>query len=89
MESLNSKVEIEDIFLAPEEKLWKAVLAQSIQDSLFGDYRTLHSANEKKEAKEWLDLNNENFKQVCEYAGFDYQFIFNLAKKKEKLCLVK
>jgi trans-2-enoyl-CoA reductase len=48
---------------------------------LFGDYKSLQTDYEKKEAKEWIDLNNENFKQVCEYAGFNPQFVFNLLRK--------
>ena len=78
---LNNSVEIENKPIIPEQKLWKAVLAQSLYDSLFGDYRSLQTDYEKKEAKEWIDLNNENFKQVCEYAGFSPQFVFNLLRK--------
>lgn len=89
MVNLNNSVEIENKLIIPEQKLWKAVLAQSLYDSLFGDYRSLQTDYEKKEAKEWIDLNNDNFKQVCEYAGFNPQFVFNLLKKKGKLCLVK
>ena len=75
--------------LTPEQKLWKAVLAQSVWDSLFGDYRSLQTDTERKDSKEWLNIDNENFKQVCENAGFNYKFVFNLLKKKGKLCLVK
>ena len=81
MVNLNNSVEIENKPLIPEQKLWKAVLAQSLYDSLFGDYKSLQTDYEKKEAKEWIDLNNENFKQVCEYAGFSPQFVFNLLRK--------
>jgi len=73
----------------PEQKLWKAVLGQSIHDSLFGDYRSLQTNYERKEAKLWLDLNNEDFRQVCEYAGLSPYFVFNnvfkaLKRKREK-----
>ena len=81
MVNLNNSVEIENKPLIPEQKLWKAVLAQSLYDSLFGDYKSLQTDYEKKEAKEWINLNNENFKQVCEYAGFNPQFVFNLLRK--------
>lgn len=81
MVNLNNSVEIENKPLIPEQKLWKAVLAQSLYDSLFGDYKSLQTDYEKKEAKEWINLNNENFKQVCEYAGFSPQFVFNLLRK--------
>jgi trans-2-enoyl-CoA reductase len=75
--------------LTPEQKLWKAVLAQSVWDSLFGDYKSSQTDTERKESKEWLNINNENFKQVCENAGFNHEFVFNLLKKKGKLCLIK
>jgi hypothetical protein len=75
--------------LTPEQKLWKAVLAQSIYDSLFGNYKNLQTNYERKEAKEWLDLNNEDFRAVCENAGLSPYFIFNnifdALKRKDKI----
>jgi hypothetical protein len=85
MENLRTE---EKYKLTPEQKLWKAVLAQSIWDSLFGDYRSLTTNYEKREAKEWLNLNNEDFRTVCENAGlspyFIFNNIFNALKRKEK-----
>jgi hypothetical protein len=69
------KTEETEIIL-PEQKLWQAVLYQSIHDSVFGDYKNLSTAREKEEAKEWLNINNEGFKEVCENAGFNPYFVY-------------
>ena len=60
----------------PEQKLWQAVLYQSIHDSVFGDYTSLSTVREKEEAKEWLNIDNEGFKEVCENAGFNPHFVY-------------
>jgi Trm5-related predicted tRNA methylase len=60
----------------PEQKLWQAVLYQSIHDSVFGDYKSVSTAREKEEAKEWLNIDNEGFKEVCENAGFNPHFVY-------------
>jgi hypothetical protein len=60
----------------PEQKLWQAVLYQSIHDSIFGDYTSLSTVREKEEAKEWLNIDNEGFKEVCENAGFNPHFVY-------------
>ena len=79
--------------ITPEKKLWMAVLSQSIHDSLFGDYRTLQTVNDREEAKEWLNLRNKDFREVCENAGlspyFVFNNIFNAIKRKEKKCQEK
>ena len=51
------KTEETEIVL-PEQKLWQAVLYQSIHDSVFGDYKSVSTAREKEEAKEWLNIDN-------------------------------
>lgn len=35
----------------PEQKLWQAVLYQSIHDSVFGDYKSLSTARERKKQR--------------------------------------
>ena len=65
----------------PEQKLWQAVLYQSIHDSVFGDYTSLSTVCEKEEAKEWLNIDNEGFKEVCENAGFNPYFVYKLIIK--------
>ena len=74
MENFSRTEETERVL--PEQKLWQAVLYQSIHDSVFGDYKNLSTAREKEEAKEWLNINNEGFKEVCENAGFNPYFVY-------------
>jgi hypothetical protein len=69
------KTEETEIVL-PEQKLWQAVLYQSIHDSVFGNYTSVSTVREKEEAKEWLDINNEGFEEVCENAGFNPYFVY-------------
>jgi hypothetical protein len=43
--------------------------------------QNLSTAREKEEAKEWLNINNEGFKEVCENAGFNPYFVYKLIIK--------
>jgi hypothetical protein len=38
--------------------------------------QNLSTVREKKEAKEWLNIDNEGFKEVCENAGFNPYFVY-------------
>ena len=69
MANLNS-VEVEDKVLNPEERLWKAVFKQGVEDSL-GKFTIPMNRSERQEAKFWVNSYNEDFKIVCENAGVD------------------
>jgi hypothetical protein len=71
MANLNS-VETEDKVLNPEERLWKAVFKQGVEDSL-GKFTIPMNRSERQEAKFWVNSYNEDFKIVCENAGIDPQ----------------
>jgi hypothetical protein len=43
--------------------------------------QSLSTVREKEEAKEWLNINNEGFKEVCENAGFNPYFVYKLIIK--------
>jgi len=65
-----------------ELRLWRAVLGQVFYDA-FGPerYDTLPKA--RKEATEFLkDYENQDFKLLCENAGFDPEYIRRMARKK-------
>tara|TARA_R110000803_G_scaffold94069_2_gene161562 strand:- start:891 stop:1208 length:318 start_codon:yes stop_codon:yes gene_type:complete len=64
----------------PETKLWKNVLIQSVIDTVWGDYRSLQTYGEKKDAKEWCNLNNPDFIEVCELAGFNPNYLYKRIK---------
>ena len=50
--------------------LWVAVLERAIHDAFYqNDYK------EAKEALDWLDPQNKDFKLVCEFAGTNADFI--------------
>jgi hypothetical protein len=71
MENLNS-IEVEDRVLNPEQRLWKAVFRQGVEDSL-GKYTIPMNRLERQAAKFWVNSFNEDFKIVCENAGMDPQ----------------
>jgi len=71
MVNLNS-VEVEDKVLNPEQRLWKAVFKQGVEDSL-GKFTIPMNRSERQEAKFWVNSYNEDFKIVCENAGVDPQ----------------
>ena len=48
---INSNAPYEDRNKLPEQRLWQAVLAQSIHDSLYGDYRSLQTAGERYDSE--------------------------------------
>ena len=66
----------------PETKLWQAVLGQTFFDA-FGPDRYEISKKDREEALEFLRNNSsEEFKVLCENAGFDPGFIKRKARKK-------
>ena len=72
-------VEVEQ---SPEEKLWKAVLYQGVFEALSFRHNAIPLTDqEKKTTRSWIDLNNTDFKEVCENAGYDPIFIIKKIKK--------
>jgi hypothetical protein len=69
MGNLNS-VEIEDKMLIPEERLWKAVFRQALDDAL-GRFTIPMNRVERQAARFWVNSYNEDFIIVCENAGVD------------------
>ena len=66
----------------PEEKLWKAVLYQGVFEALSFRHNAIPLTDqEKKITRTWIDLNNTDFKEVCENAGYDPMFIINKIKR--------
>jgi len=66
----------------PETKLWQAVLGQAFFDA-FGPSRYDLSPKEKNEALDFLkNTDSEEFRILCENAGFDPGYIKRKARKK-------
>jgi hypothetical protein len=65
----------------PEKKLWKAVLNQVFQDA-FEYSGNKREEGEKKHALDYLKTMHEDYYMVCEYAGFDPNYVHTKVKKK-------
>lgn len=66
----------------PEEKLWKAVLYQGVFEALSFKYNALPLTDtERKITRTWIDINNPDFQEVCENAGYSATYIYNRIRK--------
>ena len=79
MVNLNS-LEVDERPATPEQKLWRAVLAQAVQDA-FGICTIAMSKDEYRESKWWGRIYNQDFIELCEFAGFDPQRTFEKLKR--------
>jgi hypothetical protein len=77
----NLNVLIEDRKATPEQRLWKAVLAQMLCDALSDFENKFINKDEKKAAEFWLTHKTKNFVDVCTYAGFDADYVIGKSKK--------
>ena len=81
MVNLNKYQTEEESFLkTPEQRLWKAVLAQAAYDALFD--RAITKKAERRDAKDWFLFKTKSFVDVCRNAGFDPNYIHEKMKKK-------
>jgi hypothetical protein len=64
--------------LVPEQKLWRGVLVNALEDTLIKQ-SDRKSSIYKINAHEWIMLSNPNFEDVCYWSGFEPN------KVKEKL----
>jgi hypothetical protein len=77
----NLNVLIEDRQAIPEQRLWKAVLAQMLYDALSDFENKFINKDEKKAAEFWLTHKTKDFVDVCTHAGFDPDYILGKSKK--------
>ena len=80
MENLLNSAETNIRQLTPEQKLWRAVFMQAIQDT-FGICTVAMSRDEHRESKWWGKVFNQDFADVCEFAGFDPKQTFEKLKR--------
>jgi len=86
MASFLNNIEFDDVRMSAEQKLWRAVFMQALQDA-FGICPLPMSKDEYRETSNWYKFWNEDFILVCENAGFDPRQTFeklqryNLIKK--------
>ena len=79
MENLNS-LETDSKPLSPEQKLWRAVFMQALQDA-FGICTVAMSRDEYRECKWFGKIYNQDFIELCEFAGFDPKQTFEKLKR--------
>jgi len=76
----NYEVEIVDGEVFGEKALWRAVITQALMDA-----GSLSSKREMKyhkaQAISWLSGTSPDFKQVCEMADMDYEYVREKAKQ--------
>lgn len=65
----------------PEKRLWRAVLAQLMEDA-FSNTISNKLKNEKLFARDYLRHMHKDFAQVCEWAGFEPGYVHLKVKKK-------
>lgn len=78
---------MEDKPILPEQRLWKAVLCQLLYDALSHFENKNTSKYEKQAAENWFKYKTKNFVDVCNYAGFDADYVHK--KVNELLSLKK
>jgi len=64
----------------PEQKLWRAVFMQAIQDT-FGICTVAMSRYEWQESKWFGKVYNQDFIELCEFAGFNPEQTFQKLKR--------
>ena len=65
--------------LTPEVSLWRAVILQSILDRLTQSKRG-EDIMARKNAKNWMNINNEKFRTVCQFAQLEPDFVIRKAE---------
>jgi hypothetical protein len=76
----NLNVFREEKEMLPEQRLWRAVLLQAIEDA-FGNNQSQVSPLERQVARDWMKDFNLDFANVCENAGFNPKQAFYKFKK--------
>jgi hypothetical protein len=80
MASFLNNIEFDDTRMSPEQKLWRAVFIQAIQDT-FGICTVTMSRDEHRAAKWFGKTYNQDFIELCEFAGFNPEQTFQKLKR--------
>ena len=80
--SANNNAEVELVRLTPEEKLWRAVMAQAIFDALrtpkkraYNPYVIYQDQREVIAAREWFTNKEETFALACEALNLNEEVV--------------
>jgi hypothetical protein len=80
MASFLNNIEFDDTRMSPEQKLWRAVFVQALQDA-FGICTIPMSRDEWRETKWFGRVYNQDFIELCEFAGFNPEQTFQKLKR--------
>ena len=75
-----NSIEADEITATPEQKLWRAVFMQAIQDA-FGINTVQLNTLEQRQARDWMKDFTYDFAIVCENAGFNPKQTFQKLKR--------
>jgi hypothetical protein len=64
-EKMETSVQNTETLEVPEQRLWRAVLANALQEWIHGPLR------KKREAEQFLFQDNDDYRAVCSSAGID------------------
>jgi len=80
--SANNNAEVEVVRLSPEEKLWRAVMAQAIFDALrtpkkkaYNEYKIYQDQRDVIAAREWFTNKEETFSLACEALNLNEEVV--------------
>jgi hypothetical protein len=76
LSNLNVLIEEQNKF--PEQRLWKAVLAQAMYD-LLSDNIDIEEDGHRMLAECWVSTKHKDFVDVCRNAGFDPNYVYDKA----------
>ena len=75
-----NSIEADERPATPEQKLWRAVFMQALQDA-FGINPVQLNTLEQRQAREWIKDFTYDFAMVCENAGFNPKQTFQKLKR--------
>ncbi|MDD2839887.1 MAG: hypothetical protein PHY80_02030 [Rickettsiales bacterium] len=83
LEKFNYKYSNDNLYYRGEIALWKAVILQGLIDLQSNSKKKIANTYRIK-ALMWFNLKNEEFLQVCNWAGLDPTYVYQKAKKVKK-----
>jgi len=80
MAHFQNNIETDERPATPEQKLWRAVFMQALQDA-FGINPVQLNTLEQRQARDWMKDFTHDFAIVCENAGFNPKQTFQKLKR--------
>ena len=85
------QLELKDLKLSPEQKLWRAVMATAIYDALHtpnrtrkGKYKVFTERYDIEDARTWFKERDGNFETACEALDLDSDKVYKVMNQKIK-----